>query len=207
VGLSNRSATAHALVRIILEDFIGAAPTFVDVDMGAPAIQKAVAACRSTNTPAPRETTAALFGHLDGLLVIGDDALALDLHDYFPHVVDLGEFWVDRTGLPFVFGIWAVRKDFAREHPEAVDLFRSSLLRSLGCGLREPEAAIDLARAKTGFSAERIRSYLERIDYVFGPEHIHGLRQFFDLLKRRNEIDGAVDLEFFERQRERAGHE
>jgi len=207
VGLSNRSATARALVRIILEDFIGAKPDFVDVDMAAPEIQNAVAAFRSGDTPSAQDSTAALFDNLDGLLVIGDDALALDLRHVFPHVLDLGEFWVDRTGLPFVFGIWAVRKDFALEHPDAVDLFRSSLLRSLGCGLREPEAAINLVRESTGFSEERIRSYLERIDYVFGPEHIHGLRHFFDLLKRRSDIDPAVDLEFFERQRERAGHE
>lgn len=207
VGLSNRSATAHALVRIIFEDFLGAKLDYVDVDMGAPEVQKAVAACRSGDASGAREPTAALCGDLDALLVIGDDALALDLHEFFPHVLDLGEFWVDRTGLPFVFGIWAVRRDFALEDPDAVDAFRSCLLRSLGFGLREPETAIALAQESTGFSAERIRTYLERIDYVFGPEHIHGLRHFFELLKRRNEIDPAVDLEFFERQRERAGHE
>ncbi len=207
VGVSNRSATARALVRVILEDFLHRSPEFSDVNMDAPEIQEAIAHCRGGNNSEVQRSTAAIFGDLDGLLVIGDDALSLDLQGIFPHVLDLGEFWVDRTGLPFVFGIWAVRKDFALEHPLEVESFRSCLLRSLGYGLRETDTAIELARANTGFSAERIRSYLERIDYVLGPEHIHGLNHFFDLLKRRNEIDPAVELEFYERQRERSGHE
>ena len=30
-----------------------------------------------------------------------------------PFELDLGQAWQELTGLPFVFGVWAVRRDFA----------------------------------------------------------------------------------------------
>jgi chorismate dehydratase len=191
VGLSIRSASARALVRILLEDFHERQVEYRDVDIAREFFNQPV---RSR----PRD--------LDGLLVIGNDALALDLQESFPHVLDLGEFWVNRTGHPFVFGIWAARKDFAGEHPDLVDAYCSCLLRSLALGLREIDSTVALAAERSGVSEERIRHYLERIDYVLGPQHLAGLAHFFDLLKRRGEIDAAVELEFYERPRERASH-
>jgi chorismate dehydratase len=199
VGLTNRSATARALVRIIVEEFFKRSVAYLDVDIGAEVSR------RSRRSDSRRRGTA-FPGGLDALLVIGDDALSLNLHEAFPHVLDLGEFWVDRTGMPFVFGLWAVKRDFALEHPLLVEEYKSGLLKSLGFGLKEPDRAVEIAAGRSNVPAETIRSYLDQIDYFLGPEHLAGLRHFFEILERRREIEPGVELRFFDRPREHAGH-
>jgi len=193
LGLTNRSATARALVRIIMEDFLQRKVDYVDVDMDE-------VVC---DLPLPSRTATPLITErlprgLEGLLVIGDDALGLPLGRLFPHVLDLGEFWVDRTGDPFVFGLWAVRRDIATAHAGLIEDYRARLVQSLRYGVTEREATVRLAAARSGFSEETIRAYLERIDYGLGPRHIAGLERFFALLKGRDDIASDVALEFFE---------
>ena len=55
---------------------------------------------------------------IDAALVIGDSALSQPWERIFPHVYDLGTQWWHMTGLPFVFAVWAVRKEFARKYPQ-----------------------------------------------------------------------------------------
>src|SRR6266567_8857484 len=47
----------------------------------------------------------------DAVLVIGDAALLLAARRAYPHRYDLGEAWKRWTGLPFVFAVWAGRRD------------------------------------------------------------------------------------------------
>jgi chorismate dehydratase len=199
VGLSKRSATARALVRIIVEEFFEREVEYRDVDIAAEVSR------RSARGGAHRR--GAVFpGGLDALLVIGDDALRLNLHESFPHVLDLGAFWVDKTNLPFVFGLWAVKRDFAMKHPLLVEEYKSGLLKSLGYGLKEMDTTVEIAARRTGLPEETIRRYLDQIDYFLGPQHLAGLRHFFDLLERRREIEPGVELRFFEKPREHARH-
>jgi len=210
VGLTTRSATGRALVRIILEDFFGREVAYRDVDIASEVSRRSESAHpggrRSAAMRSAAMRSAAFPGNLDALLVIGDDALTLNLHQHFPHVLDLGEFWVERTGLPFVFGLWAVKRDFALKNPHLVEEYKSGLLRSLGYGLKEMDASVAIAAERLDLSAETIKRYLEQIDYVLGPQHLSGLRHFYDLLKKRHEIDPGVELRFFEKPREHARH-
>ena len=48
----------------------------------------------------------------DAALIIGDAALVLDPADLPFHVLDLGREWVEMTGLPMVFAVWAARGGF-----------------------------------------------------------------------------------------------
>ncbi len=56
---------------------------------------------------APHREGAGMVRGRDAALVIGDAAMAL--HDRFAHVYDLGALWLEQTGLPFVFAVWAAR--------------------------------------------------------------------------------------------------
>ena len=47
----------------------------------------------------------------EAVLVIGDAALLLRAQGRYPVRLDLGEAWKEWTGLPFVFAVWAARRD------------------------------------------------------------------------------------------------
>lgn len=62
----------------------------------------------------------------DAALIIGDPALLLDaaaLRASY-HVLDLGQEWVNYTGLPMVFAVWAGRREHLR--PGLAELFAAS---------------------------------------------------------------------------------
>ena len=60
----------------------------------------------------------------DAALIIGDPALRIDPAALPWHVYDLGAEWVEMTGLPMVFAVWAGRKGMVT--PELVAAFQES---------------------------------------------------------------------------------
>ena len=52
-------------------------------------------------------------------------------------VTDLGQAWREWTGLPMVFAVWAVRRDFAAAHPGLVKDVHEAFLRSRDLCLAE----------------------------------------------------------------------
>ena len=120
----------------------------------------------------------------DGLLLIGDLAMRTRNRppEGFVHTLDLGADWLEWTGLPFVYAVWAVRS--ALEPPLKNDL-RAFLESSLAAGLASlPE----VARRETGpgWSAAEMEAYLRRFHYRFGPEDLQGLDRFEALLQEHN---------------------
>ena len=69
------------------------------------------------------------------VMAIGDEALRLSAAGTMPFELDLGQAWQELTGLPFVFGVWAVRRDFAEAQPELTGSLHRLLLRSRDWGL------------------------------------------------------------------------
>lgn len=175
IGLSDKSETAKALARIVLENVNETEPTYHDVKL---------------SKKAPEG--------LDGFLVIGDDALKLNFRDRYPHVMDLGEFWFKWTGLPFVFGLWAVDRAFAKAHPEETALLSSALLHSKDLGKRAVEDAARLASLRAGVPEELCRIYLRHIEYDLDEDHLKGLHRFFRLMKERGEIGESVEPAIWE---------
>ncbi len=56
----------------------------------------------------------------DAAVLIGDAALRANLHDgprLGLEVHDLGQMWKDWTGLPFVFAVWATRREYLEREP------------------------------------------------------------------------------------------
>jgi chorismate dehydratase len=134
---------------------------------------------------------------VDAVLAIGDEALGLKAAGRFPYELDLGAAWQELTGLPFVFGVWAVRRDFARRHPETTAGLYRLLLRSRDWGLRALPELSRLAAAPGGMTPGEVLAYFQQLHYALGPEHERGLRTFFQYLVKQGELPVEPQLEYF----------
>jgi len=121
----------------------------------------------------------------DGVLVIGDAALMLAAQDRYPVRVDLGAEWKAWTGLPFVFAVWAARRE---ARPAPVGEVHRSLLASRAWGLAHLDELAHDAAARTGVAESVCREYLGDLDYALSYRHLAGLTDFF----RRLAQDGLV---------------
>lgn len=124
------------------------------------------------------------FPH-DAVLVIGDAALLLAAESRYPYVADLGSAWKDWTGLPFVFAVWAARRE--ADH-DAVREVHRALLDSRQWGLAHLDELAALAAGNSGLPAPICREYLGGLDYALSYRHLAGLTDFF----RRLAQDGLV---------------
>lgn len=124
------------------------------------------------------------FPH-EAVLVIGDAALLLASEGRYPYKVDLGTAWKEWTGLPFVFAVWAARRE--ADHA-AVQAIHAALLASRSWGLAHLDQLADAASANTGIARAVCRAYLGDLDYALSYRHLAGLTDFF----RRLAQDGTV---------------
>jgi predicted solute-binding protein len=107
----------------------------------------------------------------DAALIIGDAALALDPAELPFQVLDLGAEWVEMTGLPMVFAVWAARAGVPRQDP-------SPFLESLQFGLDHMDNIVRDQHPKLGFSEALIREYLTRnIVFELGEREYSGLKK------------------------------
>jgi len=127
----------------------------------------------------------------DATLLIGDAALRSAFEDPTPHH-DLGRLWLERTGLPMVFAVWAA--------PEAataglLDL-EDALVASVRAARAEPEALAHEAAALFGYPAGFLARYFEKLRYRFGPRERAGLNTFLELAHEVGELDRVPELRF-----------
>jgi chorismate dehydratase len=126
----------------------------------------------------------------EAVLVIGDAALLLSARGSYPYVYDLGSEWKRWTALPFVFAVWAAR----REAPDpAVAIVHQGLIAARDWGLAHLDAlAADAARA-TAIPEPTCREYLSGLDYALSYRHLEGLTSFFRRLAARGMVpDGSL---------------
>jgi chorismate dehydratase len=115
----------------------------------------------------------------EAVLVIGDAALHLRASGVYPVFEDLGAAWKAWTGLPFVFAVWAARRDVDRW--EALDVHRR-LLESRAWGVQHLDLLATEAAARTGIPIATCRAYLGDLDYDLSYRHLAGLTEFFGRL-------------------------
>lgn len=126
----------------------------------------------------------------EAVLVIGDAALLLGARHAYPHVVDLGQAWKEWTGLPFVFAVWAARRDADRT---AVRDVHQALLASRKWGLAHLDDLATLAEANTGVGRDTCAEYLSGLDYGLSYRHLAGLTDFLRRLAARGAVpDGTL---------------
>jgi chorismate dehydratase len=131
------------------------------------------------------------FPH-EAVLVIGDAALLLAAQSRYPFRVDLGEAWKDWTGLPFVFAVWAARRD---ARPAAVHAIHRGLLESRTWGLGQLDELAREAHRRTGVDEHICREYLGDLDYALSYRHLAGLTDFFRRLAHEGLVpDGSLSF-------------
>ncbi|WP_319761338.1 menaquinone biosynthesis protein [Maridesulfovibrio sp.] len=132
----------------------------------------------------------------EAILCIGDEALNLRKHEEYPYIFDLGEEWIRWTGLPFIFGIWTVRRDSA--HREDVKQAIRDLIRAKKWGQANIEQICQMTADKTMLNLEESRSYYDGLVYDLGKTEIEGLKVFAKYLLKTEQISHIPDLEFIE---------
>lgn len=128
----------------------------------------------------------------EAVLVIGDAALHLSTQTAYPVRVDLGAEWKAWTGLPFVFAVWAARRETA---PAAVRTVHQRLLESRAWGLAHLDVLAETAARNTGVSERTCREYLGDLDYALSYRHLAGLTDFFRRLAQEGLVpDGSLSF-------------
>jgi predicted solute-binding protein len=157
LALDSSSRTSVELVRVLMERRYGATPRYIshhpDMD--------------------------AMLRVADAALIIGDPALRIDSVSRPWYVYDLGAEWVEMTGLPMVFAVWAGRKGVVT--PELVTAFQESCR----YGLVHMEEIVAAESAARGFAPELVREYLTRhIVHELGPRDYQGMELFLEYATR-----------------------
>jgi chorismate dehydratase len=127
----------------------------------------------------------------DAKMLIGDAALKSAFEDPTPHF-DLGRLWMERTGLPMVFAVWACPEPTA---PGLVEL-EDALVASLRLARAEPEQLAFEASERYGYPAGYLARYFEKLRYRFGPRERAGLYTFLELARDAGELDTVPELRF-----------
>jgi chorismate dehydratase len=127
----------------------------------------------------------------DATLLIGDAALKSAFEDPTPHY-DLGRLWLERTGLPMVFAVWAVPEP---PHPGLLEL-EEALVASVRAAREEPETLAFESAARYGYPAGFLARYFEKLRYRFGPRERAGLYTFLELARDVGELDEVPELRF-----------
>ena len=152
VALDVGSRSAATLTRVLFAELFGAAPEFVTRP---PDLDRMLAEC-------------------DAALLIGDAALRTVEPSI--RVYDLGEVWLEFTGLPFVYALWVGRPGAFK------DGLGGLLLEARDYGLTHLEEVARTEAARLALDEELCRHYLcDIMRYHLGEEEVAGLRRFVEL--------------------------
>ncbi|MBX6357565.1 MAG: menaquinone biosynthesis protein [Micromonosporaceae bacterium] len=168
VALGSTSRTGVLLAQMLLSERYGVHPQYFSC---------------------PPELTEMLL-EADAAVLIGDAALRA-LYEAPRRgltVTDLGQAWREWSGLPMVFAVWAVRRDFAAEHPGLVKDVHEAFLRSRDLCLAELDEVATAAARWEPFDAATLAEYFRALDFSLGERQVAGLREF----ARRAAALGAV---------------
>jgi len=127
----------------------------------------------------------------DAKLLIGDAALRSAFEDPTPHH-DLGRLWLERTGLPMVFAVWACPEPLVDGLPELEEALVASLRRARA----EPETLAFEASERYGYPPGFLARYFEKLRYRFGPRERAGLYTFLEMACDAGELDEVPELRF-----------
>jgi len=134
---------------------------------------------------------------IDAALVIGDAALSQPWERFFPNIFDLGTLWWRMTGLPFVFAVWVVRKDIARNYPERVETVLNLLKTSRKHGYANMNLIVEKACVRLGIEPAIARLYYQSLVYELEDREKQGLAYFYKSMYQSGITDRQAPLRFF----------
>jgi chorismate dehydratase len=129
----------------------------------------------------------------DAKLLIGDAALKSAFEDPTPHH-DLGRLWLERTGLPMVFAVWAAPEPTV---DGLLDL-QEALVASVRLARSEPERLAYEASERYGYPPGFLARYFEKLRYSFGPRERAGLYTFLEMARDVGELAHVPELRFLQ---------
>ena len=139
----------------------------------------------------PRAELRAFDEDADAKLLIGDAALKSAFEDPTPHY-DLGRLWLEKTGLPMVFAVWA-----APEPPvEGLGDLEHALVASVRLARSEPEVLAYEASARYGYPPGFLARYFEKLRYSFGPRERAGFYTFLEMARDVGELHHVPERRF-----------
>ena len=181
VLLSSLSQTSVALVKIILEEYFQVVPNYLS----------------GTVTPEgtlPQNTEGQ---DIQAVLAIGDNALRMRESDLFPVKLDLSEVWQQKTGLPFVFAVWAVREEFCQKDPDSISQIQRQLLQCVEEGKKDLQSICQVVAPRIPMKVEDCFDYLCGMEYDLDASKLKALEVFFDYLIKRGEAPAdALPVKF-----------
>ena len=114
----------------------------------------------------------------DFVLLIGDRAIEFQRAPHSHEIFDLGTAWLELTGLPFVFAIWALQRGVENKE------LRYELKAAKNFGLETLDYLIE---TRAEFDAEFRRDYFEwHIHYHLAEDEKRGIAKFCELLRQHN---------------------
>lgn len=168
LALDMGSRTSATLVRILLAEQYGVVPEVEPLP-----IDQTIEA-----------TTA------DAILLIGDRAIHTP-STKFVATWDLGEEWFRWTGLPFVFAMWAVRRD------QETGSLETSLCQARDKGVTLLDEIACREAPELGIDVSVAQSYLKNnLSFYLGPAECCGLRLFQELAIKTGLAPEGVPLVF-----------
>ncbi|MHB8792057.1 MAG: menaquinone biosynthesis protein [Thermoleophilia bacterium] len=174
VALTGQSATSVVLLKILLSQKYGLKPVYSRLETG---VAEAL------------ETT-------DAVLLIGDQALEACYHGTWEHCRDLGSEWKEFTGLPMVFALWAVSREFFAERADETFEVEERLLYSVDYCRSHWDEVVAAAAKVYPFDEPLLRSYFAKLRYDFTDEYRRGLEEFYRRAAEIGAIEAAPKLEF-----------
>lgn len=175
VALTSASRTSQVLARILIEKRWGAQATYTEMPSDLPAMLR----------------------EADAALLIGDDALRAFWQPTHLKKYDLGTEWTRWTGLPMVYAVWAVRREFAEARPDAIRDVADGLGRSLDYCRAHLDEISEYAARWEPFPVEQFRSYFDALQFRFEPSFREGLRRYLTEAHDIGQLDVVPELHIF----------
>ena len=119
-----------------------------------------------------------MLDNCDGALLIGDRAL--ESAKQYPSMVqlDLGQAWLEKSGKPMVFGVFAARIDTPKELIIAAHNALESKLALFETSSEQRDAVINWSISRSELSYERLDRYFGEVFNRLDDDHLAGLNQF-----------------------------
>ncbi len=168
LALDEGSRTSAALTKVILAERYGVIP----------------------KTEQLRMDSTTLDSNADAVLMIGDRAMHSPAES-FVQVIDLGRFWYDWTGLPFVFAMWVARRE------SNTDGVEEALSHARDLGLANVAEIAREEAPRLGLSESVAYNYLTRnLHYHLTSAERSGLKLFCELAAKHNLVKSNVEIVF-----------
>lgn len=177
LAMTNTSATSQALLRIIMAERYGIMPEYFN---SAPEL-------------------GAMLMEADAALLIGDDALRARYKTYDKlYIYDLGQEWKEYTGLPMVFALWAIRRDYAAGHREQLIEIRNAFTDSIRLSLENIDEVSQKASQWEDFGPDYMVAYFQSLRFDFDPSKQEGLLEYFRKAQKLGLLEEVPALEILD---------